>query len=345
MFEETCRARRQSMCRSVGGFTLVELLVVIAIIGVLIGLLLPAVQAAREAGRRAVCTSNLKQVCLAMNSLHDASRALPASDYGAPGQFGTWQVAVLPFVEQIQLFDAYQGFKTGSSTVTGLTGIQYDNAVNKRTTTSVIPALRCPSDNGSANGVNPTVTGQTRLAGMTKHNYVVNAGNTNRLQGVSGRGTPLNGVTFGGAPFIRDGRSANSAGTSPGVVRFKDITDGISKTLMASEVILGIANAPASLDGRGFTWWGPGSVFHGHYQPNTTQSDSFQQAVYGVDNRNVGLPAVTGMPDYQIAARSRHPGGVVVGMCDGSIRFMVDSIVIDAWRALATSRGNDVSNE
>ena len=85
------------------GFTLVELLVVIAIIGVLVGLLLPAVQSAREAARRISCTNNLKQVCLGFQNMHDTANALPASDYGMAGSFGTWQVGILPYIEETAL--------------------------------------------------------------------------------------------------------------------------------------------------------------------------------------------------------------------------------------------------
>ena len=105
------------------GFTLIELLVVIAIIGVLIALLLPAVQAAREAARRAHCQNNFKQVALALHNYHDAHNSLPigrmghAYDYTQPTrglgsadgsqERKSWVMGVLPFLEQRAVFDAY----------------------------------------------------------------------------------------------------------------------------------------------------------------------------------------------------------------------------------------------
>ena len=87
------------------GFTLVELLVVIAIIGILVALLLPAIQAAREAARRAQCVNNLKQVGVAMQNYHDVHKTLPMGSYSCC--FGTWQMAILPFIEEQQLADLY----------------------------------------------------------------------------------------------------------------------------------------------------------------------------------------------------------------------------------------------
>jgi prepilin-type N-terminal cleavage/methylation domain-containing protein len=90
------------------GFTLVELLVVIAIIGVLVALLLPAVQTAREAARRSQCQNNLKQTSLAMLNYEDVHKTLP----GGVGRFGccwgTWQVRLLPYLEQQALAAIYQ---------------------------------------------------------------------------------------------------------------------------------------------------------------------------------------------------------------------------------------------
>src|SRR5258707_1575792 len=80
------------------GFTLVELLVVIAIIGLLVALLLPAVQAAREAGRRAQCTSNLRQVALAAHNFHDSRKVFPRGT--VTGEANDAHIALLPYVEQ-----------------------------------------------------------------------------------------------------------------------------------------------------------------------------------------------------------------------------------------------------
>jgi prepilin-type N-terminal cleavage/methylation domain-containing protein len=92
------------------GFTLVELLVVIAIIGVLIGLLLPAVQAARESGRRSVCITNMKQQGLAFHSFHDAKRAFPSAGAGTSKQpnwgHSQW-VVLMPHLEMADLYDRW----------------------------------------------------------------------------------------------------------------------------------------------------------------------------------------------------------------------------------------------
>src|SRR5437868_7938249 len=91
------------------GFTLVELLVVIAIIGVLVALLLPAVQSAREAARRMQCSNHLKQYGLGIQNYHDTYQVYPIDSTGANGSAIprlTWQVRILPYMEQQAVFNA-----------------------------------------------------------------------------------------------------------------------------------------------------------------------------------------------------------------------------------------------
>src|SRR5438445_10587086 len=89
------------------GFTLVELPVVIAIIGALVALLLPAVQSARESARRARCVNNLKQAALGIHNYHDSHQTFPMGQHGCC--WGTWMVALLPYIEQVSLASQYQG--------------------------------------------------------------------------------------------------------------------------------------------------------------------------------------------------------------------------------------------
>src|SRR5262249_8426646 len=109
---KTSFSRRESAMRSSDrrGFTLIELLVVIAIIAILIALLVPAVQKVREAAARAQCTNNLKQIALANMSYESANKKFLPGVSRTGCCWGTWQVAILPFIEQTPLFDKYVNF-------------------------------------------------------------------------------------------------------------------------------------------------------------------------------------------------------------------------------------------
>lgn len=295
-------------------FTLVELLVVIAIIGVLVAMLLPAVQSAREAARRAQCISQLKQVGIAMHNYESMNQRLPVGTYGCC--WGTWQVSILPFIEQGAMFDQYHmEHKFGVP----VDDARYSNALNLPVTTKKLKVLTCPSD-----------TNPQRVAnnGITYHNYVANFGNTIYDQ------IDYTGVRFYGAPFF-EVTSVNDH--RPGV-RFAEITDGLSNTLMLAETIQG---QPGDL--RGFSWWRGGAVFTGYQGPNSSIPDTLYAGGQCDPTKLLNPPCLiaTASSPTMLASRSRHSGGVQAVFCDGSTRFISNNIAIGVWRAIASSAGGD----
>jgi prepilin-type N-terminal cleavage/methylation domain-containing protein/prepilin-type processing-associated H-X9-DG protein len=321
------------------GFTLIELLVVIAIIAVLIALLLPAVQSAREAARRAQCVNNLKQIGIAMHNYHDANGTLPPGIKGCC--YGSWQVFILPQIEQQALFNAWNSI--GSNSPNGGPAdnlFRYGGAANTTVTRSHVSTYKYPSDSGNMN-----LTNSSNM--ITSHNMVVNFGNTDLDQN-----TPYFGLTFLGAPFGDIGaplpdQNVGQNGTNVlssivnGTFSFKTIPDGLSNTLMASECIVGQGG-----DLRGFGWWSNGAIFSAWGTPNTSVLDILPSASYCKPNIGGNPPCDTqgqsATSGLIISARSRHPGGVNAAMCDGSVKFFKNSINLFTWRALSTSQGEEV---
>lgn len=310
--------------RSPRGFTLIELLVVLAIIGVLIALLLPAVQKVRESASRMRCQNHLKQVALAMQNYHSTHATLPplvgVSGKGKRCCWGTWQVSILPLVEQEPLWRLYVDYGVSPN------GVRYDEAENLYVTSKRLSLFTCPSDIPSTA---KSVHFDNVSFGVVTHNYLVNLGNLDYSQGRNGAlpDQPAN-LQFGGAPFSRTH-----------AFRLTDVTDGLSTTLMASEV-----NQGQGGDYRGLTWWGPGSGFTTYRSPNAAEFDYISQGncvpksqnSLNADCRSFNKPYWNAF-----AARSRHSGGVNVALCDGSARFVSNSISWSVWQALGTSRGGE----
>jgi prepilin-type processing-associated H-X9-DG protein len=189
--------------------------------------------------------------------------------------------------------------------------------------------LLCPSDT-------PVVHTTT---GMTKHNYTINVGTVGHSQAPNG----LNGVPFQGAPFRNPGRFVNSDPAvtivTPGgwLVRpmkgnpSSEILDGLSNTVCMGELLAG-----ADVDLRGLIWQII-SIVTAYVPPNSPIPDNFGGSC--VNQPELNLPCRNGGGSVIHAHRSRHPGGVQILMCDGSARFVRQSIAIDTWRGIANSRG------
>jgi prepilin-type N-terminal cleavage/methylation domain-containing protein/prepilin-type processing-associated H-X9-DG protein len=304
------------------GFTLIELLVVIAIIGVLIALLLPAVQKVREAANRVKCLNNLKQLSLAMLNYHTNMDTLPDGGSTYHGS-GTWQVLILPYIEQDVLRKLYQHYDelpvNGAWMPPNLQNV----------TSRQLALCTCPSDT-------VVVTGGHTWAGTSYHNYAANFGNTavgdSYSTGIMRTETSYNGIEFAGAPF----RFHNPQ-------RLTDITDGTSNTLMLAEVVQG-----QRVDLRGFTWWSDAAAFVTSLRPNDSNPDVVTHPDYCDPNppnppaNCNGINSSDGHAIRVFAARSRHLGGVNVSFCDGSCRWISDQVDPRTWQALGTSQGGEV---
>lgn len=321
------------------GFTLVELLVVIAIIGILVGLLLPAVQAAREAARRMQCTNNLKQLSLAQHNHHDVHKKFaPAShnlDWKGALSAGqsferlSYLTATLPFIEQGSLYNtiapyALAGGRPWNNDPRGPTGAQIASPYM-----ASISAFRCPSDGISLNpdDVRPT-------------NYAANRGDIYLNSGDwEWRGVFSNGER--------------------GEANFGTMSDGSSNTIMLAELVIGRQNGVSGqdtiLEGTARDSIGPvGGAFTpalclATRGPNGTLVASSLQNSWGNTGWGKGrrwgdaLNAYTGFftilppngptcsndnaeSNAMPTASSRHTGGVNTAFCDGSVRFISQSI-------------------
>ena len=307
------------------GFTLVELLVVIAIIGILVGLLLPAVQAAREAARRMQCSNNLKQLGLAMHNHHDTFRKLPPMT-ASSCCWGTWLIPVMPFIEQQNMYSLYQNYGGSDSVNTqfpaaSTTAIfpRYGSAPNTTNITQKrLPAFSCPSDKDNA-----------PISNITSHNYAVMTGNGNSGNGNAGPAPLPVGYVLRPGMFPPSIFENVTPVTSPPVksnnkTKFADVSDGLSNTVMLTEVLQGTGS-----DLRGFSWWIGGAGVSSYITPNSKTPDRLFQNC--TNSPALNLPCIVNATNPLNAARSRHTGGVNVGMGDGSVRFVGQSVDSFVW--------------
>jgi prepilin-type N-terminal cleavage/methylation domain-containing protein/prepilin-type processing-associated H-X9-DG protein len=301
--------RRSRIRRERVGFTLIELLVVISIIGVLIALLLPAVQAAREAARRASCVNNLKQLGIAAHNYHDVCNSLPMgtpfyyqAEEGFYDDSHSLLVAILAQYEQQSLFNAVNF---------SISIYRFANQTIQATQTKM---LLCPSDAVIQERVAYPFGLYNIPQGSVVIAYSSYAGNSGTWY--------HHAATYDLAGYKQ---TPTLTGQDNGLffcnshVTFASIQDGLTNTLLFAERNQSALSPDTARD---WHWW-----FDGYYGDTLfwTAFPINPQKVLNTNSSTVNLANA-----YVEAASSAHPGGANFCMADGSVRFIKETI--DCWQ-------------
>lgn len=315
------------------GFTLIELLVVIAIIGVLVGLLLPAVQQAREAARRSSCSNNIKQQGLAIHNFIDTNRKFPNGwdDIGF-----LWSGAILPFAEQNNLHSQIQ-----------LAENKNWATANEAILEVVIPMYRCPSmpvpEHIDNSGVPERVPAS--YGGVAGSDIYSDDSSTIRGAPADARAmeqVPQNGIFWGAQSSAKQDWVNESAAYQKGGVKLKQVTDGLTNTLMIGERY---TEPGYTKDGQGMDYWSVGSSQIDSFNWGTRGGTEFTEACGSTAVKiNARLDPSLHGTWMEISFGSYHPSGATFGCADGSTKFISDNVDQAVYQGMGSINGGEVGS-
>jgi prepilin-type N-terminal cleavage/methylation domain-containing protein len=319
------------------GFTLVELLVVIAIIGILIALLLPAIQAAREAARRSQCTNHLKNLTLAMVNHESTHKTWPASGWrgswtgdadrsAGAAQPGAWFYGILPFIEEQALYDMGRSVK-GAARIPLLaqrdaTPLAIANCPSRRKG-GPYPGYPDKSVSGAGDGTSL----QYDAPRQARSDYAANVGDELDFDGRCQKISPEKyGQTKPGfPPTLKEFTGISFCGVA---VRSRNITDGLSKT-----IVIGEKYVPIDAYETG-AWIADDWSMYAGFQDDLVRSTFY-------DGRTPDhIPLKDGdqssLPDSikRELFGSAHPGGCLLATCDGSVSQVGYDVDAEAFRQM-----------
>jgi prepilin-type N-terminal cleavage/methylation domain-containing protein/prepilin-type processing-associated H-X9-DG protein len=293
------------------GFTLVELLVVIAIIGLLVALLLPAIQAAREAGRRSQCQNNLKQIGLAIQNHHDTRKQFPMGRNRFDQFAVSWAFFLLPYMEETAVYNSWDS------------KARVDDTKNIAAMRTPIETYACPSrrraaaDRNFDNNSQPPVV----LASATLADYSANAG----IQLLTGMvGSDENATVFGAYSRVDSGPIFSGSHISA-----RQVEDGLSNTFAIAERHLPPVPANTAEEMKDYEIGDTASI------PGDTPHTTFRCT-------EKGLATSIDDPDkYKFG--SSHSNGIVNAVfLDGHVRGLQPDIAVAVLKALSTIGGGEI---
>lgn len=309
-------------------FTLIELLVVIAIVGVLIALLVPAVQMAREAARRVQCSSNLKQIGVAMHNYHEAHQCFPPGNvstqprqYPHPEHRTNWAISLLPYVDQDALYRKYRH--------------ELDNylaAENAQVREAFVPVYACPSDSGADELGMPCMRPSQPVNQYRHGSYRAMAGRSDMpYVSVSTQGYWTISWGFLNLPPHWKGvfHCVHTIGLT-GCESLSSVRDGTSNTIAVGERHRSEQEWSCNQE----TYWAYS------YANSTSQATPFSWSLRAT--RIADCYAAT--PVYKICHEgwgSYHAAGMNWLMCDGSVHFLSLNTNMDLFCDLATIAGSE----